>query len=182
MNFCRACGTPVGAPAAVYAQPAAAYQPPPAYAPPVSGWPAAAPKRGIAWSPATIIALAGLVAVVVSVYLPWAKAGPITVSALDEGARFRLGDWQGKDNLDGYLVAAFGLVALLMTLLGARQGAGSAAWRQTGGLVGGLLIPLGIMEIQFTLSQKGVDLGYGLYVLMGGAITTSVARMFPGAK
>jgi hypothetical protein len=80
------------------------------------------------------------------------------------------------------LVAGFALVALVLTLLGSRQGAGSAAWRQIGGLVGGLLIPLGIMEIQFVLSQKGVDLGYGLYVLMGGAIATSVARMLPGGR
>jgi len=134
----------------------------------------------LTWSSAA--AGLGFVIALLSVFFPWVKAsaGGLSVDAgpMDDNALFRIGDVLGSntssiDGLATLLVAAAGLVALVASLLG-RVNAATARSLIAG--LGGALLALGFVEIQYVSSQPepagvSISLGFGLYILViGGAL------------
>lgn len=165
-------------------------QPPMQYPPQATPYPYPYPypqraggAQGFRLSPAVIVALIGLGAAMVSVFMPWVTASipgyDLSASAWKKGMRFRLGDWLSKDNLDAYAVLGVAGLAAAFTLMSAAGGLFAPVARKIAGSAGGLLIPIAIMEIQFVLSKDGIDMGYGLYLLAGGAVLTAIANMLP---
>ena len=180
-RFCRKCGASAvpGAVAPAAAVAAAAPQAAQAAAlpQPVS---AQAIMDQLTWSSAA--AGLGFVIALLSVFFPWVKAsaGGLSVDAgpMDDNALFRIGDVLGSntssiDGLATLLVAAAGLVALVASLLG-RVNAATARSLIAG--LGGALLALGFVEIQYVSSQPepagvSISLGFGLYILViGGAL------------
>jgi len=180
-RFCRKCGASAvpGAVAPAAAVAAAAPQAAQAAAlpQPVS---AQAIMDQLTWSSAA--AGLGFVIALLSVFFPWVKAsaGGLSVDAgpMDDNALFRIGDVLGSntssiDGLATLLVAAAGLVALVASLLG-RVNAATARSLIAG--LGGALLALGFVEIQYISSQPepagvSISLGFGLYILViGGAL------------
>ena len=180
-RFCRKCGAatapgavaPGGAAAGAAGQAAQATTRPQ----PVS---AQAIMDQLTWSSAA--AGLGFVIALLSVFFPWVKAsaGGLSVDAgpMDDNALFRIGDILGSntssiDGLATLLVAAAGLVALVASLLG-RVNAATARSLIAG--LGGALLALGFVEIQYVSSQPeppgvSISLGFGLYILViGGAL------------
>ena len=180
-RFCRKCGAatapgavaPGGAAAGAAGQAAQATTRPQ----PVS---AQAIMDQLTWSSAA--AGLGFVIALLSVFFPWVKAsaGGLSVDAgpMDDNALFRIGDVLGSntssiDGLATLLVAAAGLVALVASLLG-RVNAATARSLIAG--LGGALLALGFVEIQYISSQPepagvSISLGFGLYILViGGAL------------
>jgi len=134
----------------------------------------------LTWS--SVAAGLGFVIALLSVFFPWVKAsaGGLSVDAgpLDDNALFRIGDVLGSNtsSIDGVatlLVAAAGLVAFVVSLLG-RVNAATARSLIAG--LGGALLALGFIEIQYVSSQPepagvSISLGTGLYILvLGGAL------------
>lgn len=152
--------------------------------------PMAAPRApgagGFTLTISILAAGGGLILAAISPMLDWAKASAggfsFSVGPFDDGAYFRLGDWLGDtEMLDAgavLLIAIAGLVALGMALAGridARRGASFAA------SAGGLLVALGVMQIQFIMSQPGDALGpaIGLYILLVGGVLAAISRFLP---
>ena len=173
-RFCRKCGA-----SAVPGVVAPAQQ-----AVPAAAQPQAASAQAIidqlTWSSAA--GGLGFIIALLSVFFPWAKAsaGGASVEAgpLDDNALFRIGDVLGSntssiDGLATLLLAAAGLVALVASMLG-RVNAATARSLTMG--VGGALLALGFIEIQYVSSQPepagvSISFGFGLYLLvLGGAL------------
>jgi hypothetical protein len=134
----------------------------------------------LTWSSAA--AGLGFIVALLSVFFPWAKAsaGGMSVDAgpLDDNALFRIGDLLGSntssiDGLATLLLAAAGLVALVVSMIG-RVNAATA--RSLLIALGAALLALGFIEMQYVSSQpepQGVSIsfGFGLYILaLGGAL------------
>ena len=173
-RFCRKCGAPA-VPGAVS---------PPRAAAASSATPHAASARAIVdqltWSSAA--AGLGFIVALLSVFLPWVKASgggfSVDVAPLDDAALFRIGDILGSttssiDGLATLAVAAAGLVALVVSLLG-RVNAATARSLIVG--LGAVLLAIGVVELQYINSRpepEGVSIsfGFGLYILvLGGAL------------
>jgi hypothetical protein len=116
----------------------------------------------------------------VAIFLPWASAGDLTVRPFTEGAVFRLGDWLGDtESLDGFVVAGVAAIGLLATLVRAKGGPGQALAGGLARLLGGLLVPLALIEIQFVLSDDAAEVGTGLWILAAGGLVAAVAGGLP---
>ncbi len=133
----------------------------------------------MALGPRQIVVLIALAAAVLSVFLPWASAGPIDVKPFTEGARFRLGDWLDQDTVDGLAVAAVAGVALLLMLVQIKGGSQARMAGQVAKTLTGLLVPLALMEMQFILSKDGISLAIGMYLLIGGAALAAISSFIP---
>ena len=185
-RFCRKCGAATAPGAVAPAAAAAAGRAAQATAQPqpVS---AQAIMDQLTWS--SVAAGLGFVIAILSVFFPWVKAsaGGLSVDAgpLDDNALFRIGDVLGSntssiDGLATLLVAVAGLVALVASLLG-RVNAATARSLITG--LGGALLALGFVEIQYVSSQPepagvSISLGFGLYILvLGGALALASPRV-----
>ena len=193
VRFCRKCGAPAVPGAVASAAAGAAGQ-----AAQAAGQPQPVAAQAImdqlTWS--SVAAGLGFVIALLSVFFPWVKAsaGGLSVDAgpLDDNALFRIGDVLGSntssiDGLATLLVAVAGLVALVVSLLG-RVNAATARSLIAG--LGGALLALGFVEIQYVSSQAepagvSISLGFGLYILvLGGALALASpwipARRFKG--
>jgi hypothetical protein len=171
-RFCQSCGNVVGG-TAEHAAPLT--RPQPAAAPMAVTGPRG---RGFVANLRTFVAIVGLLVAASSVFFPWSIGQGRDFHPLDEGVRYRLGDFRAQDNLDGYTVLALAGVALVFTLAATRGGWIGGIAARIGGIASGLLIPLAIVELQFVTTQFGFAVGNGLWVLIGGAAVTSVMGMF----
>lgn len=207
-RFCGKCGTPHAGLAAAAPAIAATVAPPPAPAPVAGhrdpfGSPAPAPRvpqsratgvavarpaaagKGVTWR--DIVLGGGLVAAFLSVFFDWISAGSVGAGPMDENARFRIGDWLSLDKGDGYAVMALavvGVAALVVTRLGRGGGSLAPLLANLPMAAGSLLTVIALLEYQYITTkseweQFGVDVAFGVYVLLAGGIAAAVARFVP---
>lgn len=171
-KFCRACGSPGGAPVASL---------PRAFAPAIGRPRSAASPPTISWPIAS--AALGFVLVVLSSSLAWASVLDTSVAPFDDDVGFRIADWVDNSDApyDGLVALAIGAGGLAGVFLLAAGRVAAARGRSIIASIGALAIGFGSLQIQYiqSLGDGQIDLGFGIYVLMLGAILATVSSWLP---
>lgn len=133
----------------------------------------------------------GLVLALLSPFFDWvtisAKGfGSASGGPMDDGARFRVGDWLGMDSVDGYLVlvvAAAGLAAIALQRAGRVQSPWAQYLPMVPAAAGAVLAALGALNWQYITSKsvEGADVSaaIGLYLLILGGVAAGASRFIP---
>jgi len=163
----------------------------PAHAVPVQHVAAAAATAGVpaqpgAWRGRYWFALAGLLLVLVGVFLPWVQYGSdLSVYPLwGDFNEFRIDEWLGTSAVDGLIVlglSAAGVVSLLMQRSG---GPSAVTYLRTWAVCALLLVPLLILEVVYiadVATGDGAGLGFGIVVYIVGVVIYSLPLLVPYA-
>jgi hypothetical protein len=146
-------------------------QPPAAPEPVAAGQPGAAAGRpgavraGSAPTPLLWAAVAGGVLAVIGSAGPWGKLGSLSTSGTEGG--------------DGYIVIVCVAIGIALLFLGTAR---AKAWPFVTSLVLGALATLvGVIDLS-DVNDKGLDVGWGLYLVLLGSIVLAVLSLVLGAR
>ena len=179
-RFCKVCGTPARGVAPAAPRPARQGMSPQRAATVRSPG-----TSGVTITLGMVFAGGGLALAAVSTVLAWAKASSggfsASVKPFDEGVRFRVADWLGTgiklDGLAVLVVAMLGLTVLAMGLAGRTTPRKATS---TAGIIGGLMLAFGMIQVQFVSSLPGPwGPGIGLYLLIGGGALAILSQFLP---
>jgi hypothetical protein len=122
-------------------------------------------RAGSGPTPLLWAAVAAAVLAVIGSIGPWGKLASLSTSGTDGG--------------DGYIVIVLLAIGVALLFLGAARG---KAWPHVTALVLGALAALvGVIDLQ-DVNDKGLDVGWGLYLVLLGSIAFAVLSLVLGVR
>jgi hypothetical protein len=127
-------------------------------------------------------AVGGLSLATVSVFFDWATFGNVGAGPMDDNSRFRLGDWLSTDMIDGYVVLLLGVAGVVLAVVQLRGTLPPALRKYQQSLVpgiGGVLLAIAGLNIEYVTSSPGLSIGLGLYLFAAGSALAAASPFVP---